>query len=55
MLVITSVTIVLADHYIFDGTMLVEDGKIIDFGRKLNIPKGQRLLTERVHMQVRDL
>ena len=44
MLAITNVTIVLSDHYIPDGTILVDDGKIIDFGRKLNIPESAKLV-----------
>ena len=44
MLAITNVTIVLSDHYILDGTILVDNGKIVDFGRKLSIPDGAEIV-----------
>ena len=44
MLAITNAIIVMTDHYIYDGTVLVEDGKIVDFGRKVNIPEGAEIL-----------
>lgn len=44
MLAITNVTIVLSDHYILDGTILTDNGKIIDFGRKLSIPDAAEIV-----------
>lgn len=44
MLAITNAIIVMTDHYIYDGTVLVEDGKIVDFGRKVAIPEGAEIL-----------
>ena len=34
----------MTDHYIYDGTILVENGRIVDFGRKINIPEGAEVL-----------
>lgn len=28
----------MTDHYIYDASILIDDGKIVDFGRKLHIP-----------------
>ncbi|MBQ8255228.1 MAG: amidohydrolase family protein [Clostridia bacterium] len=44
MLAITNATIVMTDHYIYDGTVLVDNGKIVDFGRKVKIPEGAEIL-----------
>ena len=44
MLAITNAIIVMTDHYIYDGTVLVEDGKIVEFGRKVKIPEGAEIL-----------
>ena len=44
MLAITNCTIVMKDHYIPNGTILTENGKIIDFGKKLQIPEGAEIL-----------
>lgn len=39
MLAITNCTLVMKDHYIPSATILTENGKIVDFGKKLEIPK----------------
>jgi len=44
MLAIKNAIIVMPDHYIPDGVILVEDGKIVDFGKKLPIPQGAEVL-----------
>ncbi|MBQ7779720.1 MAG: amidohydrolase family protein [Clostridia bacterium] len=44
MLAITNATIVMTDHYIYDGTVLVDNGKIVEFGRKVKIPDGAEIL-----------
>ena len=44
MLAITNAIIVMENHYIYDGIILIEDGKIVDFGRKLAIPEGAEIL-----------
>ncbi len=38
MLAITNCILVMTDHYIYDASILIDDGKIVDFGRKLQIP-----------------
>ena len=40
MLAIKNATIVLPDHYIPCGTILVDGDKIVDFGKKIAIPEG---------------
>ncbi|MBQ8588265.1 MAG: amidohydrolase family protein [Clostridia bacterium] len=42
MTAIINATLVMRDHYIPDGVLLIEDGKIADFGeaRKLTVPEG---------------
>ncbi len=42
MTAIINATLVMRDHYIPDGVLLIEDGKIADFGeaRKLSVPEG---------------
>ena len=44
MLAIKNAIIVMTDHYIPDGVILIEDGKIIDFGKKLAIPDGAEVI-----------
>ena len=44
MLAITNCILVMTDHYIYDATVLIEDGKILDFGRKVQIPEGATVL-----------
>ncbi len=44
MLAIKNVTIVMPDHLIPDGVILTENGKITDFGRKLEIPLGAEII-----------
>ena len=44
MLAITNAIIVMPNYYIYDGTMLIDDGKIVDFGRKINIPENAKIL-----------
>ena len=44
MLAIKNAVLVMKDHYIPDATLLIEDGKIVDFGKKLPIPDGAEVL-----------
>ncbi len=44
MLAITNAIIVMPNYYIYDGTVLIDDGKIVDFGRKINIPENAKIL-----------
>ncbi len=46
MKVIINATLVMRDHFIPDGILLMEDGKIVDFGemRKLPIPEGAEVI-----------
>ena len=44
MLVIKNVTIVMPDHLIPDGVVVTKNGKITDFGRKLEIPPGAEVI-----------
>ena len=44
MLAIKNAIIVMTDHYIPDGVILIKDGKIVDFGKKLAIPEGAEVL-----------
>ena len=44
MLAITNAIIVMTDHYVYDGTVLVDNGRIVDFGRKVKIPEGAEIL-----------
>lgn len=44
MLAITNATLVMPDHYIPNATILVEDGKISDFGKKIEIPTGSQVI-----------
>ena len=43
---ITNATLVMKDHLICDGVLLIEDGKIVDFGemRTLKVPEGCEIL-----------
>lgn len=43
MLAIINAVIVMPDHYIPNGTILVENGRIADFGRGIEIPKGAEI------------
>ena len=38
MLAIKNATLVMLDHYIPDATLLLDNGEIVDFGKKINIP-----------------
>ena len=40
MLAIKNAVLVMTDHYIPDATLLIENDKIVDFGKKLPIPEG---------------
>lgn len=44
MLAIQNAILVMPDHYIEDATLLIEDGKIVDFGRKVCVPEGAEIL-----------
>ena len=44
MLAIKNVTIVMPDHLIPDGVVITKNGKITDFGRKLEIPPGAEVI-----------
>ena len=44
MLAIKNAVLVMPDHYIPNATLLVEDGKIVDFGKKLPIPENAEIL-----------
>lgn len=41
---IINATLVMRDHYIPNATLLMEDGKIKDFGAKLEIPEGCKII-----------
>ncbi len=41
---IINATLVMTDHYIPDATLVIEDGKIKDFGRKLEVPNGAEII-----------
>ena len=46
MTAIKNATLIMRDHFIPDAVLLVEDGKIVDFGeaRKLAIPEGAEII-----------
>jgi len=44
MLAIKNAVLVMPDHYIPDATLIIEDGKIIDFGKKLAAPEGAEVI-----------
>ncbi len=44
MVAITNVTIVMPDSYIYDGTILLENKKIVDFGKNIVIPEGSEII-----------
>lgn len=44
MLAIKNVTVVMPDHMIPDGVIITDGGKIVDAGRKLNIPPGAKVI-----------
>ena len=41
---IINAVLVMPDHYIPDATLLIEDGKIIDFGKKIEVPKNAEII-----------
>ena len=49
MLAIQNVTIILRDHLIYDGILLIEDGKIADFGeaRDIAVPRDAEIIDGR--------
>ena len=44
MLAIINATLVMPDHFIPDASILLDDGKIVDFGKKLEIPENAEVL-----------
>lgn len=44
MLAVINATLVMRDHLITDATVLCENGKIVDFGKKVEIPEGAEIL-----------
>ncbi len=44
MLAVINATLVMRDHLITDATVLCEDGKIAQFGKKVEIPEGAEIL-----------
>ena len=44
MIAIVNATIVMPDHYIPNGTLLIDGGKIVDFGKKVSIPANAKIL-----------
>ena len=44
MLVIKNAVLVMTDHYIPDGVIIIEGDKIVDFGKKLPIPEGAEVI-----------
>ena len=46
MTAIINATLVMRDHFIPDAVLLIEDGKIVDFGeaRKLAVPEGAKII-----------
>jgi len=44
MLAIINATLVMPDHFIPNASLLIEDGKIVDYGKKLAIPEGAEVL-----------
>ena len=44
MIAIVNATVVMTDHYIPNGTLLIDGGKIVDFGKKVNIPDGSEII-----------
>ena len=47
MLAIQNAILVMPDHYIEGATLLIENGKILDFGRKVAVPDGAEMLDAR--------
>ena len=41
---IINATLVMTDHYIPDATLIIEDGRIKDFGRKMPVPDGAEII-----------
>ncbi|MFA7637138.1 MAG: amidohydrolase family protein [Monoglobales bacterium] len=41
---IINATLVMPDHYIPNATLIIEDDKIIDFGKKLEVPVGAEII-----------
>ena len=44
MLAVINATIVQRDHFIPEGIILIENGRIVDFGRKLQVPDGAGII-----------
>lgn len=44
MLAVTNATLVMPDHFIPNASILIENGKIKDFGKKLEIPSGCEII-----------
>lgn len=44
MIAIVNATIVMPDHYIPNGTVLIDGGKIVDFGKKVSVPENAKFL-----------
>ena len=44
MLAIINATLVMPDYFIPNASILMEDGKIVDFGKKLSIPENAEIL-----------
>ena len=44
MTAIINATLVMPDHYIPDATLIIEDGRIKNFGKKLEIPEGTEII-----------
>ena len=44
MLAIINATIVMTDHYIPNGTLLVDNGRIVDFGKRIAVPEGAAIV-----------
>lgn len=44
MLAIKNAILVLKDHYLCDATLLAENGKIVDFGKNIEIPAGAEVV-----------
>ncbi len=44
MLAIINAVIVMPDHYIPNGTVLVDNGRILDFGKRVEIPENTKIL-----------
>ncbi len=47
MLAITNAVLVMKDHYIPDSTIIMENDRIVDFGKKLPVPEGAEVIDAR--------